>query len=127
MKQSVNTNAAPQPIGIYSQAIKSGNMVFLSGQIPLHPVSNEIFTGDIRQQVDQVFRNLVAVTQVAGGTLNDIVRLCVYLTDINQSVVVNEFMEKLFTQPYPARTTIQVAGLPKGVAVEIDAIMVLSY
>ena len=124
MKQSIYTDKAPPCIGTYSQAIKVNNMIFLSGQIPLDPVKNEIVAGGIAAQVDQVFKNIKAVAEASGGDMDSIVRVCVYLTDLTNFPIVNEAMKKHFKEPYPARTTIGISALPKGSLVEVDAIMV---
>lgn len=121
IKQAIVSADAPSPIGPYSQAIKSRNTVYLSGQIPQQPLSN-----DIKTQVEQVFAHLSAVAVAAGGSLNHIVKLSIFLTDLKNFAVVNEVMTQLFVQPFPARSTIQVAALPKEAAVEIEAIMVLA-
>lgn len=125
MKQSIYTEKAPPCIGPYSQAIKSGSMIFLSGQIPIDKITQNIVSDDIKLQTEKVFENLKAVTQAAGGNLDSIVRLSVYLTDLTHFPVVNEIMQKYFKQPYPARTTLGVSALPKGAKVEVDAIMVV--
>ena len=122
-KTPVQTDAAPAAIGPYSQAIRAGSLVFLSGQIPLDPASMEIVSGDIQVQAHQVFRNLAAVAEAAGGSLDDAVKLTIYLTDLGQFAQVNEIMAGYFEEPYPARATVEVSGLPKGVAVEVDAIL----
>ena len=124
-KEVIQSNKAPQAIGIYSQAVKVGNTVYLSGQIPLVPGMMELEKGDMRAQIARVFENLKAVAIAAGGDLSDIVKLNVFLTDLAHFPLVNEAMSKYFQQPYPARATIGVAALPKGAAVEMDAIMVL--
>ena len=124
-KEVIQSNKAPQAIGIYSQAVKVGNTVYLSGQIPLVPGMMELEKGDMRAQISRVFENLKAVAIAAGGDLSDIVKLNVFLTDLAHFPLVNEAMSKYFQQPYPARATIGVAALPKGAAVEMDAIMVL--
>mgnify|MGYP001562086637 FL=1 len=124
-KEVIHSNKAPQAIGIYSQAVKVGNTVYLSGQIPLVPGMMELEKGDMRAQIARVFENLKAVAIAAGGDLSDIVKLNVFLTDLAHFPLVNEAMSKYFQQPYPARATIGVAALPKGAAVEMDAIMVL--
>lgn len=126
MKQAIHTHAAPPCIGTYSQAIQSGQLVYLSGQIPLDPKTEKLVSGDIRAQVTQVFNNLKAVAVAAGGNLDSVVRLCIYLTDLNDFPVINEVMKDYFTAPFPARTTIGVAALPKGATVEVDGIMILS-
>ncbi|EIJ41138.1 endoribonuclease L-PSP, putative [Beggiatoa alba B18LD] len=122
----INTPNAPQAIGTYSQAIKAGNTVFLSGQIPLVPETMQLCQGDMRAHVHQVFKNLQAVAQAAGGDLKDIVKLTVFLTDLTHFPLVNEIMAEYFQLPYPARAVVGVATLPKGVGVEMDAIMVLA-
>jgi reactive intermediate/imine deaminase len=124
-KQAITTDQAPQAIGTYSQAIRAGNTVYLSGQIPFNPVSGGMMTGDIKSQIERVFDNLAAVAKAAGGTLKDAVKLTVYLTDLANFAVVNEVMRKYFEPPYPARAVVGVAALPKGAEVEVDAILVL--
>ncbi len=125
-KTIVQTEHAPQAIGTYSQAIKVGNTVYLSGQIPLDPATMTLVDGDIATQIRRVFDNLDAVARAAGGRLADIVKLNVFLTDLAHFPVVNEIMAEYFQQPYPARAAIGVAQLPKDAAVEMDAIMVLN-
>jgi reactive intermediate/imine deaminase len=125
-KQPISSNDAPQAIGTYSQAVKVGNTVYLSGQIPLAPGSTELVKGDIKKQIMQVFDNLAAVAKAGGGTLDDTVKLTVYLTDLSNFPIVNEVMRDYFKIPYPARAAVGVAALPKGAAVEIDAILSLS-
>lgn len=122
-KEIIHTPHAPQAIGTYSQAIKVDNTVYLSGQIPLVPETMEVIDGDIQNQIHQVFKNLKAVANAAGGDLSDIVKLNVYLTDLSNFPIVNEIMGQYFAQPYPARAAIGVASLPKAVGVEMDAIM----
>jgi reactive intermediate/imine deaminase len=124
-KQPISTPAAPQAIGTYSQAVKAGNTVYLSGQIPLDPASGQMVDGDMRAQVTRVFDNLSAVAKAAGGSLNDVVKLNVFLTDLAHFALVNEIMAQYFAQPYPARAAVGVASLPRGAAVEMDAVMVL--
>ncbi|OFE13241.1 reactive intermediate/imine deaminase [Pseudohongiella acticola] len=124
-KHVISTDRAPSAIGPYSQAIKSGNMVFLSGQIPLDPVSMDVVAGDVEAQARQVLENLSAVAAEAGGTLDDCVKLTIYMTDLNNFAIVNTTMQQYFQTPYPARATIEVSALPRGVQVEIDAIMIL--
>ena len=124
-KQAISTELAPSAIGPYSQAIKSGNMVFLSGQIPLDPVSMDVVEGDIEAQARQVLDNLAAVAAEAGGTLDDCVQLTLYMIDLSHFAVVNTTMQQYFQTPYPARATLEVSALPRGVQVEIDAIMIL--
>ncbi len=122
-KHVIYTKQAPQAIGTYSQAIKVDSTVYLSGQIPLDPETMEIVPGDIRDHIRRVFDNLKAVCEAAGGDLNDIVKLNVYLTDLTNFPIVNEIMGEYFEQPYPARAAVGVAALPKGVGIEMDAVM----
>ncbi len=121
----IHTDAAPGAVGTYSQAVRSGNTVYLSGQIPLHPQTMELVEGDIDAQIRQVFDNLAAVARAAGGGLGDIVKLTVYLTDLGHFGRVNEIMAQYFKAPYPARAAVGVAALPKAAAVEMDAILVV--
>ena len=121
----INTAAAPAAIGTYSQAIKVGDTVYLSGQIPLLPATAQLVEGDMRAQIARVFENLGAIAAAAGGTLQDVVKLNVFLLDLAHFPLVNEVMAQYFQQPYPARAAVGVAALPKGAAVEMDAIMVL--
>ena len=125
-KDIIHTDLAPSAIGTYSQAVKVNQTVYLSGQIPLLPDTMELIKGDIYIQIEQVLKNLTAVTQAAGGGLSDIVKLNIYLTDLNDFPVANQLMAQYFTQPYPARAAIGVAALPKGCSVEMDAVMVLN-
>jgi len=125
-KQIIATQAAPQAIGTYSQAVKVGDTVYLSGQIPLVPESMQLVGNDARAQITRVFENLSAVAQAAGGTLQDVVKLNVFLTDLAHFPIVNEVMAQYFEKPYPARAAIGVAALPKGARVEMDAVMMLS-
>jgi len=124
-KEIINTDKAPQAIGTYSQAVKIDNTVYLSGQIPLVPETMEIIEGGISAEIRRVFENLRAVCQAAGGDLKDIVKLNIFLTDLTNFPTVNEIMAEFFAEPYPARAAIGVAALPKGVGVEMDAVMVL--
>ena len=124
-KTTITTDAAPQAIGTYSQAVRSGDTVYLSGQIPLVPETMEIVEGEIAVHIRQVFENLKAVAEASGGSLADIVKLNVFLTDLTNFPVVNEIMAQYFSEPYPARAAIGVAALPKGVQVEMDAVLVL--
>lgn len=124
-KRIIATAAAPQAIGTYSQAVQVGNTVYLSGQIPLVPETMQLVEGDIAEQVRQVFRNLAAVAAAAGGTLNDCVKVHVFLTDLANFATVNQVMAEFFSEPYPARAAIGVASLPRGAQVEIDCILVL--
>lgn len=123
MKQEVQTQAAPEAIGCYSQAVKSGNAVYLSGQIPLNPVTMTIVDGGIKAQITQVFENLKAVAVAAGADLNAVLKLTVYLTDIAHLQYVNEIMANYFDKPYPARTSFVVVALPKAAMVEMDAMI----
>jgi reactive intermediate/imine deaminase len=124
-KEIIQTDKAPQAIGTYSQAVKVGNTVYLSGQIPLVPATMTIIDGDISAQITQVFENLKAVAEAAGGDLSDIVKLNVFLTDLSHFPIVNEIMGRYFQTPYPARAAIGVAALPKDAGVEMDGIMQL--
>ncbi len=126
MKTIITTDKAPAAIGAYSQAVKVGNTVYLSGQIPLVPETMEIVEGDIKMRIRQVFDNLQAVAKAAGGDLTDMVKLNVFLTDLGDFPTINQIMAEYFPQPYPARAAIGVAALPKGVDVEIDGIMALA-
>jgi len=121
-KQAIHTGDAPEAIGTYSQAIKVGETVFISGQIPLEPGTMNIVDEDIRVQTHRVFNNLAAVVREGGGNLDDVVKLTVFLTDLSHFAVVNEVMAEHFNPPYPARAAVGVAALPKGVPIEIDAI-----
>ncbi len=125
MKTPITSDAAPAAIGTYSQAIRSGNLVFLSGQIPLDPATMETVDGDFEARARQVFANLSAVAEAAGGTLNDAVKITVFLTDLDNFATVNKVMEDFFDAPYPARAAVGVKSLPKGVDVEADAILSL--
>ena len=122
-KQTIHTDAAPKAIGTYSQAVKTGNLVFLSGQIPLDPETMEFVEGDFEARARQVFDNLKAVAEAAGGDLNQVVKLTIFLTDLNNFATVNSVMEDYFDQPFPARAAVGVASLPKGADVEADAIL----
>jgi reactive intermediate/imine deaminase len=124
-KIQVQTQDAPAAIGIYSQAIKVANTVYLSGQIPLDPKTMEIVSQDFEAQAKQVFKNLRAVCAAAGGTLDHLVKLTIYVTDLNNFAKVNEVMQGLFKDVYPARATIEVSRLPKDALVEVDGVMVL--
>jgi len=125
-REAIHTDAAPGAIGTYSQAMKVGDTVYLSGQIPLVPETMEVLDGDMAAQIRQVFDNLQAVTIAAGGNLANIAKLNIFLTDLSHFALVNEIMADYFQQPYPARAAVGVASLPKGVPVEMDAIMVLT-
>lgn len=119
----ISTTDAPAAIGPYSQAVKVGNTVWLSGQIPLDPGSMTLVEGGVEAQAQQVFSNLKAVAEAAGGSLADAVKLNISLTDMNDFAAVNTVMERFFSEPYPARACVQVAGLPKGAAIEVEAIL----
>ncbi|MDJ0880113.1 MAG: RidA family protein [Gammaproteobacteria bacterium] len=123
-KEIISTPNAPAAIGTYSQAVKVDTTVYLSGQIPLNPATMEVVSGGIEAEIRQVFENLRAVCQAAGGDLQDIVKLNIFLTDLNNFPILNEIMGNYFEQPYPARAAIGVASLPKGVGVEMDGILV---
>ena len=122
-KQIIQTSGAPQAIGTYSQAVRTGNTVYLSGQIGLDPATTQLVEG-IDAQIVRVFDNLKAVAAAAGGSLDNVVKLNVYLTDLSHFTRVNETMTTYFTQPYPARAAVGVAQLPRGALVEMDAVMV---
>ncbi len=124
-KSVIKTDRAPQAIGTYSQAIKSGTTVYLSGQIPLVPETMEMVSNDFKQQAIQVFENITSVCKAAGGTTHDLVKVNIYLTDLSNFAVVNEVMSQYFKQPYPARAAIGVRALPKDAQIEIDGIMEL--
>ena len=124
-REIISTDKAPQAIGTYSQAVKIGNTIYLSGQIPLIAETMELIDGDIAEQVRQIFRNLTAVAEAAGGTLDDFAKVNVFLTDLSHFATVNKVMAEFFQQPYPARAAIGVAELPKGAEVEVDGIMSL--
>lgn len=126
MATPISTPKAPAAIGPYSQAIRAGDTVYLSGQIPLDPQTGELVPGGFEAQVHQAFRNLKAVVEAAGGNLGQVVRLGLYLVDLGQFATVNQIMAEYFQAPYPARSTIQVAGLPKGAPFEVEATVVLA-
>lgn len=125
MKTIITTDAAPSAIGTYSQAVKVNNTVYLSGQIPLVAETMTVVEGGFTEQAHQVFKNLVSVCEAAGGTLNDMVKVNIFLQDLEDFAVVNEVMSEYFDAPYPARAAVQVARLPKDVSIEIDGIMEL--
>jgi reactive intermediate/imine deaminase len=125
MSQIIHTDRAPAAIGPYSQAVRAGNTVYFSGQIALNPETGALVDGDAAAQARQAFDNLRAVAEAAGGSLSKIVRLGLYLTDLGEFAAVNGVMAEYFQAPYPARSTIEVAGLPRGAAFEVDAVMVL--
>ena len=124
-RRRIHTDDAPKAIGSYSQAIQTGETVYLSGQIPLDPASMQVVSGPIERQIERVFENLKAVAEAAGGSLANIAKLTVYLTDLGHFPHVNEVMSRYFKEPFPARAAIGVAALPLGVPVEIDAVLVL--
>lgn len=124
-KETVHTDAAPAAIGTYSQAVRAGSLVFLSGQIPLDPATMEIVAGDFESRARRVFDNLAAVAAAAGGTLDDVVKLTIYLTDLDNFATVNAVMADYFSRPYPARAALGVAALPKGADVEAEAVLAL--
>lgn len=124
-KKIISTDKAPKAIGTYSQAVQVGNTVYLSGQIPLVPETMELLNGSVEDQIHRVFKNLAAVCEAAGGSLQDVVKLNVFLTDLANFPTVNQVMAQYFKQPYPARAAIGVAQLPRGAAVEMDGVMVL--
>ena len=123
-RETIATDAAPAAIGTYSQAVRAGNTVYLSGQIPLDPGTMELVSSDFAEQAHRVFANLAAVTAAAGGSLNDCVKLTVYLLDLNNFATLNEVMAEYFDAPYPARAAIGVSQLPKGAQVEVEGVMV---
>ncbi len=125
MKQAIQTKHAPTPSGTYSQAIKVGSTIYLAGQIGSDPHTGELISSDAQAQAEQVFKNLAAVAEAAGGNLNNIVKLTVFLMDLSHFPIVNSTMTKYFNEPYPARSTFAVAGLPKGAVIEVEAVMVI--
>lgn len=122
-KKKIYSSQAPAAIGPYSQAIKVGDAVYISGQIPLDPQTMELVSTDITMQAVQVFENLAVIAQAAGSTLNDVVKLTIYLTDLGNFSLVNQVMSRYFQEPYPARATIQISALPKEAQIEVDAII----
>ncbi len=125
MKQMIHTHSAPAPSGTYSQAIKAGNTVYIAGQIALLPETMGQVEGDCKEQLHQVFKNISAIAEAAGGSLSHIVKLTIYVTDIHYQSVVSEIMEDYFKEPYPARAVIAVSALPKGADIEIESVLVL--
>jgi reactive intermediate/imine deaminase len=125
-KAAIHTDNAPAAIGTYSQAIDAGGLVFLSGQIPLDPATMEVVDGDFEARARRVFDNLAAVAEAAGGSLGDVVKLTVFLTDLGNFATVNAVMEEYFSEPFPARAAVGVASLPKSVDVEADAILAIT-
>ena len=124
-RQSIHTDAAPAAIGPYSQAVRSGQTVYLSGQIPLDPATGALVEGDIATQTRRAFDNLKAICEAAGGSLDGVMRLGLYVTDLGDFATVNAVMAEYFSAPYPARSTIQVSALPKSAVVEVDAVLVI--
>ena len=125
-KQIITTDKAPKAIGTYSQAVKVGDTVYLSGQIPLIPETMELLKGSVEEQIHRVFKNLAAVAEAADGSLQDMVKLNVFLTDLGNFALVNQVMALYFTEPYPARAAVGVASLPRGAAVEMDGVLVIA-
>lgn len=126
LREIIKTDQAPAAIGAYSQAVKVGNLVYLSGQIPLDPVTMQLVAGDMEAQIRQVFDNLAAVARASGGSLADTVKLNVFLTDLSHFALLNQLMAEYFSEPYPARAAIGVAALPRGAQVEMDAVLALN-
>jgi reactive intermediate/imine deaminase len=124
-KTPVHSDSAPSAIGTYSQAIRSGNLLFMSGQIPLDPATMEVVEGDFADRAHRVFQNLAAVAEAAGASLDQAIKLTIYLTDLDNFAAVNSVMAEYFTEPYPARAALGVASLPKGVDIEAEAIIAL--
>ena len=122
-KSKISTNKAPSAIGVYSQAIRAGNLVFISGQIPLDPKSMQMIDGDINDHIKQVLTNIKSIVEESGGTMNDIVKINVYLKDLEHFQNVNSVMESYFDEPYPARAAVEVSRLPKDVSIEMEAIL----
>ena len=126
MKKQVNTSSAPAAIGPYSQGVIAGNLLFISGQIPLNPEDGSLVSNSLESQANQVFQNLRAIIQEAGTSFENVLKLTIYLTDLENFAAVNKVMENYFNEPYPARATVEVSRLPKDVQVEIDAIVELT-
>ena len=124
-QEIIFTEDAPRAIGTYSQAVKVGNIIYLSGQIPLVPKTMELIEGDKKNQIKRVFMNLAAVAKASGGSLSDITKLNIYLTDLSDFPLINEIMPEYFSEPYPARAVVGVASLPKGATIEMDAVMMI--
>jgi reactive intermediate/imine deaminase len=122
-REIIHTNGAPAAVGTYSQAVRTGNLVFISGQIPFVPETMEVVEGDFAARARQVFDNLRAIAEAAGSSLDDAVKLTIFLTDLDNFATVNEVMAEFCSEPYPARAAVQVAALPKGVDIEADAIL----
>ena len=125
-KEIISTENAPQAIGPYSQAVKAGNLMFISGQIPLDPKTGDLVSESIDEQAKQVLNNIKSICEAAGQSIDDIVKISIFLTDLENFAIVNEVMKKYFAEPYPARATVEVSGLPLGVNVEIEAIVLIN-
>lgn len=125
-KEIISTKNAPQAIGPYSQAVKAGNLMFISGQIPLDPKTGDLVSQSIEDQAKQVLENVKSICEAAGCSLDDIVKISIFLTDLSNFAVVNDMMKEYFSEPYPARATVEVSGLPLGVNVEIEAIILIN-
>jgi reactive intermediate/imine deaminase len=125
-KEIISTENAPQAIGPYSQAVKAGNLIFISGQVPLNPKTGDLVTESIEDQARQVLDNVKSICEAAGQSLDDIVKISIFLTDLSNFAVVNDVMKEYFSEPYPARATVEVSGLPLGVNVEIEAIVLIN-
>jgi reactive intermediate/imine deaminase len=125
-KEIISTENAPQAIGPYSQAVKAGNLIFISGQVPLNPKTGDLVTESIEDQARQVLDNVKSICEAAGQSLDDILKISIFLTDLNNFAVVNDVMKEYFSEPYPARATVEVSGLPLGVNVEIEAIVLIN-
>ena len=125
-KEIISTENAPQAIGPYSQAVKAGNLMFISGQIPLDPKTGDLVSESIDQQAKQVLNNIKSICEAAGQSIDDIVKISIFLTDLENFAIVNEVMKEYFAEPYPARATVEVSGLPLGVNVEIEAIVLIN-
>ena len=123
-KKIIFTEKAPKAIGPYSQAVTAGGLTFLSGQVAINPETGDLINTSIKEQAEQAIKNLTAICEEAGGSLADIVKLTIYITDMNDFAVVNETMQKYFSEPYPARATVEVSALPLGVNVEMDAVLI---
>ena len=123
-RETIETKGAPAAIGTYSQAVRAGNTVYISGQIPIDPNTQNLLEADFQAKVTLVFKNLKAICEAAGGSLQNIAKLSIFLTDLNNFSQVNEIMQTFFEKPYPARAVVEVSALPKGVEVEMDAVMI---
>ena len=125
-KEIISTENAPQAIGPYSQAVKAGNLMFISGQIPLDPKTGDLVSESIDEQAKQVLNNIKSICEAAGQSIDDIVKISIFLTDLENFAIVNEVMKEYFAEPYPARATVEVSGLPLGVNIEIEAIVLIN-